>query len=268
MKPIIAAVTASLLAMPALAQTESYDCVMDPSEIVLVGSPSSGVLESVTVSRGQKVSKDQVLAKLSSAVEIASLEVLEARANSTAAIDAQVARRDLVATRHARSVELREKNVISVDQMNEVAAELAAAESLVRQAELEQSIAKQELERARVVVEQRSIKSPIDGIVVSLNQSPGEFLPNDSHVATIVALDPLYVEAFLPIEVYDRISVGSVGEILPGPPVGGEYEAQVIVVDQVFDAASGTFGVRLELENPDSTLPAGQRCLLQFPGTG
>jgi hypothetical protein len=38
----------------------------------------------------------------------------------------------------------------------------------------------------------------------------------------------------------------------------------VTVVDQVLDAASGTFGVRLALPNPERQLPAGIRCKVLF----
>ncbi|QKC98231.1 hypothetical protein EB231_28970 [Mesorhizobium sp. NZP2298] len=40
--------------------------------------------------------------------------------------------------------------------------------------------------------------------------------------------------------------------------------AAVTVVDKVFNAASGTFGVRLELPNPDDQIPVGQRCQVDF----
>jgi membrane fusion protein, multidrug efflux system len=40
----------------------------------------------------------------------------------------------------------------------------------------------------------------------------------------------------------------------------------VKVVDHVIDAASGTFGIRLELKNPDYSLPAGLKCKVRFPG--
>ena len=35
--------------------------------------------------------------------------------------------------------------------------------------------------------------------------------------------------------------------------------------DRVVDAASGTFGVRLELPNPGYRLPAGLKCKVRFP---
>ena len=42
--------------------------------------------------------------------------------------------------------------------------------------------------------------------------------------------------------------------------IGGTYSAKVITIDKVFDAGSGTLGVRLELPNPVDALPAGIRC--------
>ena len=63
---------------------------------------------------------------------------------------------------------------------------------------------------------------------------------------------------------YLKIKVGAKARVRPALPVTGEFEATVLVVDRVFDAASGTFGVLLELPNPGGTLPAGHRCKLTF----
>ena len=54
--------------------------------------------------------------------------------------------------------------------------------------------------------------------------------------------------------------------MLPESPVGGRHNARVHVVDRVMDPASGTFGVRLELQNPGLRLPAGIKCKLNLPG--
>lgn len=54
-------------------------------------------------------------------------------------------------------------------------------------------------------------------------------------------------------------------QIMPEAPVNGAYEARVTVVDRVVDAASGTFGVRLELPNPGYKLPAVLKCKARFP---
>jgi membrane fusion protein, multidrug efflux system len=55
-----------------------------------------------------------------------------------------------------------------------------------------------------------------------------------------------------------------VARVFPQAPIGGEYEARVLVVDPLLDPASGTFGVRLELPNPEGRLQAGLRCEVTF----
>jgi hypothetical protein len=47
--------------------------------------------------------------------------------------------------------------------------------------------------------------------------------------------------------------------------LGGHYSATVTAIDRVFDAASGTFGVRLTLRNPKEAVPGGIRCHVDFP---
>jgi hypothetical protein len=57
-----------------------------------------------------------------------------------------------------------------------------------------------------------------------------------------------------------------IGEVVPEEPIGGVYKGKITIVDRVFDTASSTFGVRLELPNPNYALPAGLRCRIRFPG--
>jgi hypothetical protein len=38
----------------------------------------------------------------------------------------------------------------------------------------------------------------------------------------------------------------------------------VTLMDRVIDPASGTFGVRLELPNPDYAIPSGLHCRVRF----
>ena len=65
-----------------------------------------------------------------------------------------------------------------------------------------------------------------------------------------------------------RIGVGSRATVVPEAPVNTPREATVIVVDRIVDAASGTFGVRLEMPNPDNRLPAGLKCKARFAVPG
>ncbi|CTQ56508.1 Cation efflux system protein CzcB [Roseibium album] len=244
-----------------------FDCVMDPAETVRVGSPFSGLLDSVEVRRGDRVEKGQVVARLNSSIARSTYDLLKTRASSSASIEAQEARYKLAVKRHARIKELLARKVASQTAMDEIEAELVASRSLVSRAELEYAVAAKELKRAKADLDLREIKSPIDGLVVERNLTGGEFVSQDDYVISIIKLDPLYVETFLPVVLYNQVQLGARAKVSPAPPVIGTYEAKVIVVDQMFDLASGTFGVRLELPNSNDRLPAGHRCQLVFEST-
>ena len=80
----------------------------------------------------------------------------------------------------------------------------------------------------------------------------------------LAQLHPLHVEIIAPVELWGTILEGMEGEVIPEDPVGGVYYARVTIVDRVIDAASGTFGIRLELPNPDYVLPSGLKCRVRF----
>jgi len=73
------------------------------------------------------------------------------------------------------------------------------------------------------------------------------------------------VEVIIPVARFGSIKVGMRAKVKPEAPVGGQYSAEVKIVDRVIDAASGTFGVRLELPKPNHRLPAGLKCKVIFP---
>lgn len=78
----------------------------------------------------------------------------------------------------------------------------------------------------------------------------------------LAQINPLNVEVVMPVEIFGTIHVGMTGEVNLEPLIKGRFRARVTVVDRVVDAASGTFGVRLELPNPDFAIPAGIKCMV------
>jgi len=122
-----------------------------------------------------------------------------------------------------------------------------------------------ELRKSTAELARRTIKSPIPGVVTERSLSTGEFAKQDP-ILKIAQLDPLRVEAFAPVAILGMIKVGDEAQVIPQDPVNGSYAAKVTVVDKVIDAASGTYGIRLELPNPEFQLPAGLKCTLHFAG--
>jgi len=65
----------------------AQDCVMQPSEIVDVGSAIPGVVDAIHVYRSERVEKGTVIVGLESGVERASLELARIRAGMDRAIE-------------------------------------------------------------------------------------------------------------------------------------------------------------------------------------
>lgn len=120
-----------------------------------------------------------------------------------------------------------------------------------------------ELQRTAAEVALRTIKSPVNGVVVERFMHPGEF-PKQEKILKIAQIDPLRVEVYAPVAMWGKVTVGKTAFVKPEPPLTGQYSAKVTVVDRVVDAASGTFGVRLELPNRDLKLQAGLKCTVRF----
>jgi RND family efflux transporter MFP subunit len=262
MKRLLAALL--LLATPVAAQ-EAFDCVIEPAQTLKLGSPITGIVTSVEVDRGDYVQRGQVLARLESSVEVASLALARARAESMAEIEARRARLEQTRTELVRAVALHERAVVSTQKIEELRANQQIAASDLANAELNRRLAALEVARNEALLEQRTIRSPVTGLVTARNLGPGEYIHFDNHILTLAQMDPLYVETFVPVRLHGRIRPGIRATVVPDQPVGGSYEAEIRILDEVFDAASGTFGVRLALPNPDRRLPGGARCRVTFP---
>jgi RND family efflux transporter MFP subunit len=256
--------SAALAVATAAVAGDPYDCVIEPGQSVLVGSSVTGILAEVPAQRGMAVRKGDIVARVEASVEDATVDLLRLRANDLSAVVAQEARVALARARKVRADQLLERRTIASDAHEEIVAELAVAEADLDRSRMAVSFAALELARAEAEVALHEVRSPIDGTVTAQVLSAGEFVNQDRHIVEIASLDPLHVEAFLPVEMFDTLRPGSRASVLPALPGQIRVTARVTVIDRVFDALSNTFGVRLELDNPDGNLPAGLRCTVVF----
>ena len=245
-----------------------YDCLIEPRTVAKIGSSGEGIIQAITVDRGDVVKRGDVLAILESTVEMADVELARLRATNGVKIEASKARLAFEQNKLDRTEQLHIDGVVPRAILDEAKTARMLAEIEVRSTEVDMRLARLDLSQAQVVLDRRTIHSPVDGVVVERTMAPGEYAYDQSPLMTVAEIDPLNVEVYVPIEHYQSITLGMTAEVMPDQPVGGSYMAKVSVVDKVFDAASGTFGVRLELANPDYTLPAGLQCRVQFDTAG
>jgi RND family efflux transporter MFP subunit len=234
-------------------------CLIEPNQVVELGSPVIGVLDAVHVDRGSFVRKGQVLATLKADVERASADVAKSRAQAEADVRAAIANRDYNKQRLARAEELVKKNFIANQSLDQAKAEADVAEQRLAQAREQKRIWDREYDMARAQLALRSLISPLSGVVVDRYLHPGERV-EERAVLKLAALNPLRVEVFMPAAAYREVKPGMKAKVYPELPDAGEHIAKVILVDRLIDPASNTFRVRLELPNPGNALPAGLRC--------
>lgn len=252
-------------AMATEAQTIE-DCVIEPNRVTEVSSPVNGIIGAISVERGDLVKRNQVIATLNSEVEKATVELARIRAERDQAIKARTARLEFTQRLLERNRELFEQNLISEQVVDEAETDVLLAELELGEFMEERKIAELELARAREALKIRTIRSPFAGVVVDVLVAPGESIENRPLVR-IASIDPLNVEVIAPVPLFGKIKKGLQATVMPEEPIGGEYPAKVVIVDRVLDAASGTFGIRLQLPNPRYRLPAGLRCAVDFPSS-
>ena len=262
---------ATAVALPASAEDQKtgggeFDCLIQPKMVLKLGTPVPGLISELLVDRGAIVKKGDVIAKLESGVEEAAVALAKARAENDATIRSNHAKLEFQRRKDERMKQLRKNETVSFAIADEAETAARVAQSELDEAKMNLELAQLELARASEVLKQRTIRSPINGVVVVRALGPGEYAFDQGHLVTVSQIDPLNVEVYLPLSHFGRIRLGTSAQVYP--EVGGEYAAIVTIVDQVFDAASATIGVRLELPNPDYALPAGLKCQVRFPGIG
>jgi RND family efflux transporter MFP subunit len=255
----------ALLAVPALASAQDYDCLIEARQTVDIRSPVEGLVETVTVDRGDLVKKGQVVVTMESGPERAALAIARSRAKMTGPVEAAQARVEFAKTKEKRQEELYRQNFVSSSALDEARTERKLAESEVRVAFENQKLAELEGTRAEELLAMRVIRSPLTGVVVERLLDPGEFATTNikDPILKLAEIDPLNVEVVLPASKFGRIKKGDRAEVVPETS-STRHPAKVSVVDRVIDGASGTFGVRLELRNPNGEIPAGAKCTVRF----
>ena len=113
--------------------------MIEPNDVVEVGTQVPGILEEVLVERGDKVEEGQVIARIKSGVEKAAVELARARV-------------EFGKRKAERNEDLYQKQLVSIHEKDELETEIQLTELQLQEA----------LER----LDLRTVRSPIKGIVI------------------------------------------------------------------------------------------------------
>jgi len=249
--------------LPRQAPDDAFDCLIEPTSLIELGSSTQGVVARLLVERGESVTRGQALVELESGVEAALLEQAEARAEMQSEVDAREAEFAFAKLEFSRFDEMHTRALVPEQRRDEVSAQRRIAAAALVQAIENRRLLQLDVKRMRRELERRTLRSPVDGIVVEHLVSIGESVRDDA-VTRIAQLDPLKVEAVLPGRLFGTLEQGRGARVYPEFDNGAPLVTTVDVVDPMLDARSGTFGVGLTLANPDLAIAGGQRCRIVF----
>jgi multidrug efflux system membrane fusion protein len=231
-----------------------------------VRSRVSGYLDQVLFKDGSDVKQGQLLSLIDD-------RSYKAQADSAAAMLAQaIARRDNLAHQDRRARELRNSKAVSEEQYEIIAFQRAEADAAVANAEAQQELAQLNLTYTRIT-------APISGTISNRRIDPGNLIKADDTVlATIVSLDPIYVY----FDVNER-TVLRLRRLIQEGRIQSAAESRVDVqvsladedefqhrgtinfLDNQVDPNTGTLRVRAAIDNADRLLSPGLFVRLRFP---
>jgi membrane fusion protein, heavy metal efflux system len=238
---------------------EPLGCLIEPSVVVEVGSPVVGLIEKMFAERGDYVRKGQALVQLDARVEKASVALALARLENDADARSAKSSHDFALKKAERTDSLYKQEIVSIQAKEQAYTEAKVAQSKFEQTTEARAQYGKEVQLARAQLTQRTIVSPVSGVVVDRHLSAGERV-DDKPLMRVAQIDPLRVELILPSTMYGKIKAGSTLQVTPDLPGASAMDAKVQIVDRVIDAASSTFRVRLDLPNKNGALPSGLRC--------
>jgi RND family efflux transporter MFP subunit len=257
----------NIAASPHAAAAE-FDCIIEPRQVLEIRSPLEGLIETMDVDRGDIVKKGQILARLDTSVDRAQAAIAKHRAEMEGAVRSGQSRVEFTARKSARSEDLHGRNFVSAEARDQAVTERLLAESELRDARDNRRLAELDYARQMEIIRLKTILSPVNGVVTERILNPGEFAEagvGRKPIIKLAEIDTLFVEVLLPADAFGKVTRGMVVEVVPEIPADTRHRATLKVIDRVLDAASGTFGVRLELPNPRHQIPAGIRCKVNFP---
>ncbi len=188
-------VGASLLAcVPAW--SASFDCLIEPTQAIDVGSPVAGLLDKVYVRRGDRVAAGQVLATLESQAEQAAAELARYKSQASGPTMTAESKIEFSKRKFQRRMQMAAEKLMSTQERDDAEAEYKLAEAELQVAKENKEIAHIEHKQQNGLLALRTIRSPFDGVVADQLLYPGEVVEptgNKKTILKLAQLDPLRV---------------------------------------------------------------------------
>jgi len=205
---------------------------------VTVSTDQPGIVTKINFESGQKVNQGDLLVQLDVSQE-------EAQLRSAAA------QQKLAALNLQRQQNLMKNRVTAQSELDSSQAEFDQATAHVLE--------------MKSVVDKKTIRAPFSGVLGIRAVNLGQYLQSGAAIAPLQALDPIYVNFFLPQQDLGLIAAGQDVHIKADGLPDVKFEGKVNAVDAVVDEATRNVQVQATLANPQGLLRPGMFVNAEVP---
>lgn len=227
-------VIAACLLMGGNAHSEDYTSYTEPNRSIEISAAEAGIIQEVFVKEGQAVKAGEVLARL-----------------DMRGIQQQVD----IAREEADSKKKR------LDKLKDLHSNKFASQEEVEHAQSDVIITELKFNLAEELVERRTLRSPIDGIVTEMRFDVSESVGGaNAHVATVVQVNPLRVQFNLRASDARKHKPGD--ELsLYFPDINTTGQGRLEFISPVTTAVVNTVRVTMVIPATKTGLTAGMQCI-------
>ena len=237
-------VTCGLCAEPLLVPQTS------PSAVLSLRARDAGILDEILIAKGDKVFKGQVLTRLDHYRQSYALEVTKRRLENRKGVTmAEADLREKEANLEEAKGKYKRRQISDAQMVGAITQwELAKCRLELAQEAMEQ--VKLDLDLANRALEDRYVKTPIDGKVMDILKTAGERITVGDVVVTVGDFSRLKAEVSLSKEAAAKLVAGGLMAVKTSP-AGRLVEAHIESITAVPNSAKGEQLIKLVFDNPD-----------------
>ena len=202
-----------------------------------VTTEAGGVVRDIEFTPGQPVKAGQVLVRLNTDNELATLKALETSAR-------------LADVQAERWQQLGRDQLVSLDEVQQRVAAAASSRAQV--------------EAQRALIAQKTIRAPFSGELGIRRVNLGQFVSPGDPIVTLQQLDPIHLDFSLPEQRMDSLAPGTPIRATVDALPGKVFEGEVTAIEPRVDPDTRNFIAQATLANPDGALRPGAFARVSF----
>jgi membrane fusion protein (multidrug efflux system) len=190
----------------------------------------AGIVEEIKFNSGDDVEAGQLLLRLRTDDDVARLQSLQASAELA----------EIVYERDQKQLKIQAVSQATLD---------ADAANLKN--------AKAQVAEQQAVVDKKSVRAPFAGHLGIRAVDVGQYVSAGTTIVTLQALDPIFVDFFLPQQALEQIKVGQPVTVKVDTYAGETFNGEISAINPKVDVSTRNLQVRATLKNADHRLLPG-----------